>query len=91
LHTDAVPQFNTTEGTSTAAVDTVLLMDDDFTATVITIHRPSSVGAMASPSGPKFLSQYTIVPSTLYVAAKGATPLDPGHATYHRKTARGCG
>ncbi len=85
LHTDAVPQFITTEGTSTAAVEWVVLMEDDFTATVITIHRPSPVGTMAKPSGPKFLSQYTMVPSTLYVA-EGVPPLDPEHPTYHRKT-----
>jgi hypothetical protein len=57
LPSDAVPQFNTTEETSTAAVEVVLLMEEDFTATVITTHRPSAVGTMAKPSGPKFLSQ----------------------------------
>ena len=35
-----------------------------FTATVITIHLPSAVGAMAKPSGPKFLSPKIIVSST---------------------------
>jgi hypothetical protein len=57
LHSDAVPQFNSTSGTSTAAMETVVLLDEDFTATVITIHLPSTVGTMAKPSGPKPLSQ----------------------------------